>query len=283
MRSCLGYFYVSRVGTPTYENRQERPTATGGADWDASPYTVIDAIGVNDDEYYNDISLKVALREVADDEAVVWSLSSSFSLSSGESRTYQATFTDPYTGSQCGVIDGVPPDLDTDVVYSGTAPTVNVSWRGSDAVVTVSATGSVTISYLQLRGTPVTRYNEVQMSSSLGVSPKKTKWHSAPCLTNLLAAQSYADWLLTLYTDLSTSSKQGTIYPQSPDEVEEMCQVDIGTAITLTGDELSFVNWVHHQIGPGYHWLTVGTTPASLTTMWVLGTSELDSDTALGV
>jgi hypothetical protein len=149
--------------------------------------------------------------------------------------------------------------------------------------VTITASGNVTITYVQLRGTPVTRYNEVQLNATLGYNPKKTKWHSAPCLTNPLSAQSYADWLLTLYTDLSTNSKQGTIYPQSPDEVEEMCQVDVGTSITLVGEELSFVNWVHHQIGPGYHWLTVGTTPANLTTMWILGTSELGVDTALGV
>jgi len=185
----------------------------------------------------------------------------------------------------CGVLNGIPPVAGVDYVVSGGSASVNVAWRGADAVVTITNTSgsSIIVSFLQLRGTPVTSYQSVQFNSTSGVTPKKTKWHTAPVLTNILAATSYADWLLTLFNDVTADSRQATIYPSSPDTLEEMCQVDMNTRLTVSGTQIAHVNWVHHQIGPGYHFLTVGISPAVVTTMWILGTSQLGTDTALGV
>ena len=285
MRSTLGHWFVSRVGIPTYRNRQYRGVASGVSDWDASDIAEIDAVGLEDGSLATEIILLLKQRVKQDTPAVVWTLREQPTILPGESRYFTAVFSDPYTGQSCGVINGIPPVPGLDYTPLDPELVVNVTWRGADGLVAISNVGgtSKTLTYLQLRGYPITRYEETQVNEGTPSTPRKVLWHDAALLQSLTVAQNFVEYLYYLYSELTDSPRQATLTPNDPANLAQLCQLDVDRRIEVVDGEVSFVSWVHHQIGRGYHIATVGLAPASVTPRWILGTSQLGIDTALGV
>ena len=143
--------------------------------------------------------------------------------------------------------------------------------------------GVITVTYAQLRGTPIVRYDEAQVREGSGVLPRKSMWHGAPLVQDLISAQSFVEFLYDTVSYLTDKPRQATITPDSPANLLNVCQVDVNSSISVLPASVSFVNWVHHQIGRGYHNVTVGLTPALIQDMWQLGVSQLGIDTTLGI
>jgi hypothetical protein len=91
------------------------------------------------------------------------------------------------------------------------------------------------------------------------------------------------EWLYLVMSYLSERVRQASIAVWSSASLAEVCQLDVDRSIVLEGTSVSHVNWIHHNITPGNHIVTVGVSPAILSEMWILGTSELGTDTYLGV
>lgn len=284
MSSCLGHFYVTRDGVPTYANRLYRPQNASITDWDASKVSRIDAIGLFDETLFTEVQLIMQQRKEGTTASVLWTLRDQPTVPANGSLTYIANFTDPDGGSACGCIYPVTPLRGTDFTNNVNL-SVAVAWRGADALVTVtnSSGSGINLTLLQLRGTPVIRLDEMQIKKTGTTVPKKTLWHSAPLLTDTTDAQSYVEWLYTIVSFLTDRPRQATIVPDSPATLAQVCQLDIDRRIKLVDGSTSFVNWVRHTITPGNHKVEVGTSPAISTTMWTLGLSELGTSTALGV
>jgi hypothetical protein len=284
MSSCLGHFYVTKDGVPTYANRLYRPQNASVTDWDASKVSRIDAIGLFDETLFTEVQLIIQQRREGTTASILWTLRDQPTVPANGSLTYIANFTDPDGGSACGCIYPVTPVRGTDFT-NNTNLSVSVAWRGADALVTVSnSSGSgIALTLLQLRGTPVIRLDEMQIKETGSAVPKKTLWHSAPLLTDTTDAQSYVEWLYTIVSFLTDRPRQATIVPDSPATLVEACQLDVDRRIKMVDGSTSFVNWVRHTITPGNHKVEVGTSPAISTTMWTLGLSELGTSTALGV
>jgi hypothetical protein len=285
MKSSVGHWYVSRVGTPTYHNRQYQPTNADTSDWDASDVSKIDAVGLDENSTASEIILLLRQRIKQDEPVVVWTLREQPTLLPNETRSYTAIFHDPITGRSCGVLDGLKPIIGSDYTPIDSHIQVIVSWRASDALVLVTNTGTtaLTLTSLRLRGTPVTSYEETQVSKGTTSTPRKVLWHNARLLQNISVAQNFVEWLYFLYSDLSDAPRLATITPNDPTALAEVCQLDVDRRINVVSGEVSFVSWVHHRIGRGYHTASVGIVPAATLDLWELGTSQLGIDNALGV
>jgi hypothetical protein len=287
MRSCLGVFYVNRRGKPIYRARTYRPLNASTSDWSGSGDTKImkvDAVGLQDETLYNEVQLALRQRKAGTAASVLWTLRDTPTVNAYSTLTYVAGFTDPVTGSTCGCLNGVTPVLATDYTNNANL-VVSVFWRAADAVVQVynSSAGAIALTLLQLRGTPITNLDQTLFKKTGTTSPKKTRWHDAPLLSNSISASSYVNWLyssLSLFTD---KARQVTITPGSATDLEQVAQLDVNRRVTLIDGSIAFVNWVHHSIQPGSHTVTLGLSPAISSTMWILGTSQLGVDTALGV
>jgi len=285
-RSCLGIFFTSRTGVPTYHNRQHRPLNYTLADWDASLISRIDAIGLQDSDIVNEVLMVFAQRRALTPASVVWTLSESVDVPPGGSATYTVSFTDPATGSACGVLDGITPVAGTDFSPTTAGLSMDVVWGGAEAKVTFGNTSGsqITVTSAQLRGTPIVRYDQAQVSDSSGILPRKSLWHGAPLVQKFLVAQSFVEYIFSLVSSLTDKPRQATITPDTAANLLAASQVDINDTISVLPGSVSFVNWVHHQIGPGYHTLTVGITPSEgIASMWQLGISQLGIDNNLGV
>lgn len=284
MRSCLGQFFVDRTGVPVYKARTYRATNATTSDWDASAVTRVDAVGLQDETLFNEVQLIIRQRKPGTVASVLWTLRDTPAINAGATVTYVCGFTEAATGLPCGAINPVTPVQGTDYT-NNTNLQVSVFWRAADALVQIknNSAGPITLDLLQLRGTPITSPDKTLFKHTGSVAPKKTKWHDAPLLSNTINASSYTDWLYTTLSMYTDKARQVTITPVCAADLTQVAQLDVNRRITLPDGTIGYVNWVHHSIQSGSHIVTCGLSPAVSTVMWVLGTSQLDTTTALGV
>lgn len=290
MRSCLGMCYVDRNGTVTYKTRQYRPNNVGTADWDARNYCEIEAVGLENVTIPSEVIISMNTRKRTVTPSVVWTLNELATIPGGQSKTYTVGFSDLGTGQACAVDDPITPVGGTDYTPNPTGISMSVTWYATEAevVITNSSTIDWTPTLVQLRGYPVTQYDTILINDNDGTTPKRTFSHSAPFVQSKNKAQNFVEWLLSLFQDYNDKPKQSEIYPESEAVLAQICQLDINRKVNVRATpagvaEVSWINWVDHSIGPGYHICTVGLSPAFDYPMWTLGTSQLGSTTILGV
>jgi hypothetical protein len=285
MRSCLGVFYADRKGTPIYRARTCRSLNATVSDWSAAGSTrtmKVDAVGVQDETLYNEVQFTISQRKAGTPASVLWTLRDTPSVSAGATLTYIANFSDG--GTPCGCTNPVTPLIGTDYTNDANL-SVNVTWRAADALVSVTNNGvsPITLALMQLRGTPITVMDKTLFKKTGSSAIKKTLWHDAPLLSSTVNAESYVNWLYSLFSLYTDKARQVTIVPGSATDLEAVAQLDVNRRITLIDGSIAFVNWVHHSITSSLHTVTLGLSPAISSVMWVLGTSELGTTTALGV
>lgn len=210
--------------------------------------------------------------------------------------------------ARIGAIDVIPlhPVTDYAATYlpdgtnATTAIGLTVEVGANSAEITVNKplryVGEISITALQMRGTPLTTYNPRTVESANYDSAYAYKYTSERVSYNLIDtdndAQAIADYrVYKNATPVSAFDKLGWIANKTSTRMTNALGVDIGDRITVSDAWMRhssdyFVVGARHSItwgGEHTHSITLTLKPADREKFWILDTSLLGTDTRLGL
>lgn len=234
--------------------------------------------------------------------AVLWTLTGETpTLLPGQARTFTAVYPDTGTTTGAYVNAWTTPVVGTDITQTGVA-------NGDIAVVAVKAantmaititnnhtTATATLTLVRARGTAVTQGTPVQMSALNAASQttygKRTFHLPGPWLPNTDEAQNFCDYVVSRYKDphavlaiqIADNRSDGLMTQALTRKLSDRVTVTATGNARLGVNEDFYIEAISHRIAPGkFHVSEFELSPASGDGgYWVLGTSELDTDTKL--
>lgn len=289
------------AGNLTFWHRHERPTTTDilismDDDGDGDDFDSILAVS-DENLVFNVINAQSFPRAVSTDQTeILWQQQDSLSIPAGNTETITAYYRDPsnpdvriaatsfqglqstdYTWSQAST------DLDISLTQGGNATEVAITNNGPTA-------GD--LSGLTLRGSKVVVYdpNTTESRDSDSVEDHGERQLNLRLLyqQNPLEAQDFADFTLTNYKDEKLRVRQVEFTANvSSDLMIAACQGEPGSKITLSESVLDisgdyFIEGVEQRLERNILKTVWFLDEAITTAYWILGTSQLDTDTILG-
>lgn len=303
--SSLGTFYIGGDGKAVWEGRHHRlkePHLTSQATYNDTMFDLTYDYGTR--SIKNIISAEYTNRTVQS-AAVIWLCPTVPFLTTAVTYELDVDFDDPVSSITTPVAntdyiantkgDGTGTDVTSDV--SVTVASTYAQGCKLEVDYTDSSSGeNCYLTALQLRGTPVTADDPIKKlaedaTSQTAYGDRKYAlqgkfFHSE------WTAQDFVDYYLTHYKDprpdvmVSLFNSDKVASPTS--HFENMLKLEISDRITLVSSELGlnaafYIERIEHEIRErgNYHETRWTVSPVQTLDYWILGTSELDTETRL--
>lgn len=258
--SEMGTFFIDRDGVPTFHNRYHRVLTTTAAASFSNTFAGV-TYRLPEETIYTEALVTVYPRSVGS-SGVLWTWDEMpYFLAAGDTFTFEIEYTDPGGLGLCEGSSVVTPVATTDYLAnslsdgSGTNETANlaVSFTAYGRYATVTLTNNDAsefyITFMQVRGVPITIPNPVTLRASTGAVELSTIAFDQPLETSTSAGQDAADYLINLY---QTPRDRVTfqVKPQTSTLKDAMAVLDLNSRVSITQAKLglSSMGFFIHQI-----------------------------------
>jgi hypothetical protein len=221
------FFWDCRTSKAVFQNRHADLGKTSSS-YTLNQASILSAQYITDDDVINHLTIHYEPRAVGAAGSVLWSSDSvPITIKAGEKRSVRARFRDPdHPGSRVAAETVLPLSSAIDYAVNSVSDGSGTDKKGSVSVgmsndaqsadISIKNYGStaVYVTLLQVRGTPLTRYEAASVKAIDGVSIGNYDHRFNEITVRLLdseaKAQSYADYMLTRFKDPETRFRKVT-------------------------------------------------------------------------
>lgn len=289
------FHWCCRESEARFENRHADLGKTSSS-YTLNQSSILSAQYVTDEDIINHITVHYEPRSVGAASSILWSSDSvPITIKSGDKRTIRARFRDPDNpGSRVAAETVIPLVANTDYVVnsasdgSGTDKTTSVSANmtsdAQSASIDIKNNDSAPVyaTLLQVRGTPLTRYEAASVTAIAAESIADYDHRFNDITVRLLdseaTAQSYANYMLTRFKESATRFQKVTLATNlSTSLLTQALTRKIGDRITVADSHIGhsadyiIVGEEHKVTGRVLHTTSWILKPVSRAAGWVLG------------
>jgi len=198
VRAERGRFFFSRDGKAVFRNRSSLQTGTVTS----KNYSKVSRASYDYwDQMKNEV-IVVARPRKSEADATLYSIDNDIEIADGETLTVRALFTEPDSGVDISGKDLVKPNTgDGSLVVSGGSVTINMEAKAQSAELAITASGDVTVTTLDIKGTKLTSHRPQEATAvdgeSIGRYGRQTLRVDAKMLADIEQAQNIADYELS--------------------------------------------------------------------------------------
>lgn len=317
--SELAYIYLKADGTLVYQNRSARglaaPENVYTFEYDLQDLVVRSSRA----DLINRIKVNTNPRRRDSSIVILYQLSQSVAIASGQTLAMRVSYTDPDQRSRRVGAVNIQTPLVQDVDYVGNSAedgsgsyatfllsvNVDADSNGADVLVTNTGGGTVWLTKLQIRGQGLYAFEPVastaQNDDSIAQFGRRTKVFDMPYQSDTLVGASAAQFFLNLFSGEQSFVDSLTFTANKSDAVmraalglEISQRIGIRESVTGVTDAIAgssatrgwFINGERGEIVSGkYLRVTYILTPTDVSTYWrlgVVGSTELGVTTKLG-